>query len=94
MYITDKRFKQGLCSYIKYTYGVEVEPNRIYVFKYDYSWDTTRSEYAITQYKECVGDPFPSRIPANEVDKWGMILSRKDKINKIKSKYNDIRTNM
>ena len=88
MYITDKRFKQGLCSYIKHIYGVEVEPNRIYVFKYDYL-GLKSPVYSITKYE---GYHTSSRIPdtfsSDEVDKWGVILSRKDKINKIRDGRN------
>lgn len=88
MYITDKKIKQNVASYIRHRYGVSIESNRIYVFKYDYEWDINRNEYSISKYKECVCDPFPDRIPAKEIDRWGIILSRKDKINKIRSDRN------
>jgi hypothetical protein len=85
MYITDKRFKQGLCSYIKYVYGIEVEPNRIYVFKYDYL-GLKSPVYSITKYEGYhLSGLIQNTFSAVEVDKWGVILSRKEKIEKIKN---------
>ena len=88
MYITDKRLKQGLCSYLKYVYGLDVNPTRIYVFKYDYL-GLTSPVYSITKYKGyLVGGIIPDTVSADEVDKWGVILSRKDKIKKIRNGRN------
>ena len=84
MYITDKKTKQCVASYIRHRYGAGVESNRIYVFKYNYDWDVSRSEYSVTKYKDYICNPFPERIPAKEIDNWGMILSRKEKIEKIR----------
>jgi hypothetical protein len=84
MYVTDKKVKQWITSYLRYKYDVNIEPNRIYVFKNDYSWDMNRNEYVIRKYQSCVSNPFPESIPSKEVDDWGMILSRKEKIEKIR----------
>jgi hypothetical protein len=85
MYVTDKKVKQWITSYLRYKYDVSIEPNRIYVFKNDYNWDISRNEYVIHKYKSYVSNPFPERIPSKEVDDWGMILSRKEKIEKIRN---------
>ena len=84
MYVTDKKTKQYVASYIRHRYGVDIESNRIYIFKYDYGWDINRSEYTITKYKGYVSSSFPDRIPMKEINRWGVILSRKEKIQKIR----------
>lgn len=83
MYIIDKKIKQYVCSYIRHRYGVSLIPNRIYVFKYNYL-GIIYPIYTITKYKDYITDSFPDNIDANEVDKWGIVLSRKEKINKIR----------
>ena len=85
MYIIDKKTKQCVTSYIRYKYGANLEINRIYVFKYDYEWDVNKNEYVINKYKGYESNSFPERIPAKEIDIWGIILSRKEKIDKIRN---------
>ena len=84
MYITDKETKQCICSYIRHRYGAGIELNRIYVFRYDYDWNRGKDEYLIHKYKGSDIQSFPESIPVKEVDMWGIILSRKEKINKIR----------
>ena len=87
MYITDRKTKQCVASYIKHTYDVNLELNRIYVFKFDYYYtDQPCNEYTIRKYNGYISRPFPEAISGVEIDKWGMVLSRKDKIEKIRKK--------
>lgn len=85
MYVTDNKTKLYLCSYIRHRYGVDVNHQRIYVFKDEYKGAViNRSEYTIRNYKGYYPGNVPDIIPSEEVDKWGVILSRKEKIEKIK----------
>ena len=88
MYITDKKIKQCICSYIRHKYGVDVNPQRIYVFKNEYNWGDFRCEYTISKYKGYNIEQIPEIIPSKEIDQWGMILSRKEKIEKIQKNGN------
>jgi hypothetical protein len=89
MYITDLKTKQQVVSYIRHKYGANIVTNRIYVFRYDYHWHpSTPNEYTVQAYKGYECSPFPERIPVVEVEKWGIILSRKDKIEKIRKNGN------
>lgn len=86
MYITDKKTKQCVTSYIRHKYGASLEINRIYVFKYNYTpFKVSQNVYTVTKYKEYESSPFPEQIPAEEVDKWGIILLRKEKIEKLRN---------
>jgi hypothetical protein len=93
MYIIDKKTKQGIVHYIKYKYGVEFETNRIYVFYDDYTsfYDMSgRIIFYVRRYKGYFPENYekvPEEINAKDVLEIGMLLERKDKINKIKSKY-------
>jgi hypothetical protein len=64
---------------------VDVNPQRIYVFRNLYVGAVVnRDEYSINNYKGYYPGNVPDIISAEEVDKWGVILSRKEKIEKIK----------
>lgn len=88
MYITDKKIKQCLISFIRHRYGISVEINRVYVFRYENYNGVGRDIYSVSKYPGYVCEPIPYNIPADEVDRWGMILSRKEKIEKIRENGN------
>jgi len=95
MYIIDKKIKQGISHYIKYKYGVEFDYNRIYVFNYDYSTYVKgrEDEFIVKRYKGYFPENYeivPETIIGDDILKFGMLLARKDKIEKIKSKYEQV----
>lgn len=85
-YITDKKTKQHICSYIRYRYNVNLYPHQICVFRNESSWDYDyANNYIVRKCKDCDVGYFPVTILLKEVDNWGIILSRKEKIKKIKN---------
>ena len=84
MYITDKKTKQCICSYIRHRYGVNIESNRVYIFFTHYPAFDWEDHYSIRNYPGYNVGLYPENIISKEIDRWGIILSRKDKINKIR----------
>ena len=96
MYIFDKKTKKGIVHYIKHKYGVEYDPNCIYVFYEDYTSFHDMSDRIIFYVRRCKDyfpkdyEKVPEEIKAKDVVELGMLLERKDKIEKIKSKYEQV----
>lgn len=85
MYITDKKHRQIIISYIKFKHKLDLDMNRLYIFRYEYLDNIFPSYYTISAYKGYITEWYPHNLDANEVDMWGELILRKEKIDKIRN---------